>query len=299
MKEVKIQNLKINVPSGSPFTYETPEPLLKCHQNCLVVAPRGQGKTTFAINLMERMPYDRIFVVSPSVKSNHTLLSRLQLDPDDVFENADDVTVLDTIKEAIEKERDDLEKYWEDKKKYKELLKLLNTEHYISGRISDELLMTFYKNGSFEPPVHKWGGRQPCLAILFDDCLGSQIFTKGIRKLNALTIYHRHLGQLKKGGALGCSLFFLVQSYKCQSGGISKCIRGNTTSLAIGRTKSDRELDEIAEECGAEVKRDVFLKIHEQATKDTKYDFLLVDFHKKDTHPSMFRKNLDTFILPE
>ncbi len=175
-------------------------------------------------------------------------------------------------------------------------MKMLNKDDIF--KLPDELLLMFYKNGNFEPPTHKWNGRKPCLAILFDDCLGSGIFTKGIRKLNSLTIYHRHLGQLKEGGSLGCSLFFLVQSYKAQAGGISKCIRGNTTALAIGRTKSEKELDDIAEECGAEVDKDTFLKVHKEATKDTKYDFLFIDFHKKDNHPSPFRKNLDTFIIP-
>ena len=298
MKEVKVKGLDIKVPDGSPFAYETPDPLPKCHQNCLVVAPRGQGKTTFAVNLMERMPYDRIICVSPSIKSNAGLLSRLKIDPEDIFEDADDIEVIDKIKGIIEKERDDLEEYKDKKKKYAELIKMLNKATDIFT-IPDDLLVMFYENGSFEPPTHRWNGRKPCIAVLFDDCLGSQIFTKGIRKLNALTIYHRHTGQLKEGGAIGCSLYFLLQSFKCSSGGISKCIRGNTTSLAIGRTKSDKELDEIAEECGGEVKKEVFMDIHKRATGDSKFDFLFLDFNKKDQHPSMFRKNLDTFIVPE
>ncbi len=298
MKEVKVKGLDIKVPDGSPFAYETPDPLPKCHQNCLVVAPRGQGKTTFAVNLMERMPYDRIICVSPSIKSNAGLLSRLKIDPEDIFEDADDIEVIDKIKAIIEQERDDLEEYKDKKKKYAELIKMLNKATDIFT-IPDDLLVMFYENGSFEPPTHRWNGRKPCIAVLFDDCLGSQIFTKGIRKLNALTIYHRHTGQLKEGGAIGCSLYFLLQSFKCSSGGISKCIRGNTTSLAIGRTKSDKELDEIAEECGGEVKKEVFMDIHKRATGDSKFDFLFLDFNKKDQHPSMFRKNLDTFIVPE
>jgi hypothetical protein len=295
MKEVKVKGLEIKVPDGSPFSYDTGPMMPKAHQNCLIVAPRGQGKTTFCVNLMERMPYDRVIVVSPSIKSNKALMSRLKIEPEDIYENPDDITILDEIKVKVEAERDDYEKYLEDKKKYKELMKKLNDEQF---SIPDDLLMTFYKNGNFEPPSHRWNGRKPCIAILFDDCLGSGIFTKGIRKLNSLTIYHRHLGQLSEGGSIGASLFFLVQSYKAQSGGISKCIRGNTTSLAIGRTKSDKELEDIAEECGGEVSKECFMKVHTQATKDSKFDFLFIDFHKKDSHPSLFRKNLDTFIIP-
>jgi len=296
MKQVKVKGLEIKVPDGSPFTYETDPMLPKAHQNLLVIAPRGQGKTTFCVNLMEKMPFDRIFVVSPSIKSNQALMNRLKIDPEDIYEDPDDVSCLEQIKLEIEKERDELEEYQEKKKLYKELMKMLNKDDVF--QLPDELLLMFYKNGNFEPPTHKWGGRKPCCAILFDDCLGSGVFTKGIRKLNQLTIYHRHLGQLKEGGALSCSLFFLVQSYKAQAGGISKTIRGNTTSLAIGRTKSDKELDEISEECGAEIDKDTFLKVHSEATKDSKFDFLFIDFHRKDNHPSAFRKNLDTFIIP-
>lgn len=296
MKEVKVKGLDIKVPSGSPFTYETPSNLPKAHQNCLVVAPRGQGKTTFVVNLMERMPYDRTFVISPSIKSNKVLMNRLKIEPEDIYENPDDITILDDIKDKIERERDDLEKYLEDKKKYKEFMKKLNEDQF---SIPDDMLMAFYNNGSFEPPTHKYNGKKPCIAILFDDCLGSGIFTKGIRKLNALTIYHRHLGQLQEGGSLGASLYFLVQSYKAQAGGLSKTIRGNTTSLCLGRTKSDKELIDIAEECGGEISKEDFLKVHNQATKDSKFDFLFIDFHKKDEHPSMFRKNLNVFLLPD
>ncbi len=75
MREIKVPNLQIKVPNGSPFTYATDSMMPKAHQNCLIVAPRGQGKTTLAVNLIERMPYDRIFVVSPSIKSNKVLMS--------------------------------------------------------------------------------------------------------------------------------------------------------------------------------------------------------------------------------
>jgi uncharacterized membrane-anchored protein YjiN (DUF445 family) len=51
---------------------------------------------------MERMPYDRIIVVSPSIKSNKVLMSRLKIEPEDIYENPDDTAILDEIKEKIE-----------------------------------------------------------------------------------------------------------------------------------------------------------------------------------------------------
>eukprot|EP00966_Prymnesium_polylepis_P027271 630847-Prymnesium_polylepis.1 len=41
---------------------------------CLVVAARGGGKTTATVNLVERLPFDRIFVISPSMKSNKEMM---------------------------------------------------------------------------------------------------------------------------------------------------------------------------------------------------------------------------------
>ena len=78
---------------------------------------------------------------------------------------------------------------------------------------------------------------------IFDDCLGSAVYSKP-RKLNGLATYSRHVGQLKEGGAIGVSLFFLVQSYKCQSGGLNKVVRNQCTALMVFRTKDAAELDD-------------------------------------------------------
>jgi len=96
---------------------------------------------------------------------------------------------------------------------------------------------------------------------------------------------------------MGCSLYFLVQSYKTQSGGLTKSIRNNATTLILFHTKSQKELDEIAEECSAEVSTDTFMKLVKEAHKE-KHDFLMIDLHRKDNHPSSFRRNLNEFIIP-
>ena len=107
-------------------------------------------------------------------------------------------------------------------------------------RIPDEVLLMFYQNGQFQRPQHEWGGRRPHMAVLFDDMMGSLLFTKGIRKLNKLTIFDRQLGQLEKGGDLGCSLYCLVQSHKSQAGGISKWIRNQATTIVLFKTRTTR-----------------------------------------------------------
>jgi hypothetical protein len=268
----------------------------KLHQACLVVGPRGSGKSTATVNLIEHLPFDRIFVISPSMKSNKELMDRLKIDPQDVYEDPDDLTCLEAIKAAIEAERDDLERYREELKRYRKLMKTIHSESSLF-RLSDDDLADFFQDGDFQPPKHRWNGKKPCMCLILDDVMGSMLYSKP-RKLNQLTIYHRHLGQLKEGGALGLSLFFLVQSYKAQAGGISRTIRGNVTSMILFANKNQKMLDEVAEELAGEVAPEVFFKVFKQAIHD-KHDFLFVDLHRKPNHPSAFRRNLDTFLIPE
>ena len=297
MRTKKVPGLEIKVPKGNAFAFETDPMMFKSHQNCLVIGKRGSGKSVIAVNIIERMKYDRVWCVSPTIQSNKALLDRLRIDPDDIYD-PDDLEALDDIKRKIDEERDLYEKYLADMKKYNEFKRQLDSNNPIF-RIPDETLLMFFQNGSFQRPKHKWGGRRPHMAVLFDDVMGSLLFTKGIRKLNKMTIFHRHLGQLEKGGALGCSLYFLVQSYKAQSGGISKTIRNQATTIVLFKTKNDKELQEVQEECSGEISSSVFYEIYQHATEG-EHNALVIDLHyKKDIHPSGFRKNLDTFLLPE
>jgi|TARA_B100000683_G_scaffold249233_1_gene263149 ABC-type dipeptide/oligopeptide/nickel transport system ATPase component len=194
MRTKKVPGLEIKVPSGNAFAFNTDPMMFKSHQSCLVIGKRGSGKSVIAVNIIERMKYDRLFIVSPTIQSNKALLDRLKIDPDDIYD-PDDLEALDDIKRKIDEERDLYEKYLADMKKYKEFMKKLNSDNPIF-RIPDEVLLMFYQNGTFQKPRHKWGGRRPHMAVLFDDVMGSLLFTKGIRKLNKMTIFHRHLGQL-------------------------------------------------------------------------------------------------------
>ena len=296
MREQHIPNLAIRPPSGSAFGCETPPNMLKLHQAMLIVGPRGAGKTTACSGIVERLPFDRIFVISPSMKSNKELMSRLRIKDEDVYEDPDDITSLERIKASIDAERDDLERYHDEMRRYRKVIKVIDSESSLF-KISDDSLAEFFKDGDFQAPKHKWNGKRPCMALIIDDAMGSLLYSKP-RKLNQFTIFHRHLGQLKEGGALGCSLFFLVQSYKAVAGGISRTIRSNVTSMVLFSNKNEKMLQEIAEEMAGEVSPSTFFKVYNQAVRD-KHDFLLVDLHKKSHHPSAFRRNLDTFLIPE
>eukprot|EP00966_Prymnesium_polylepis_P303447 7009562-Prymnesium_polylepis.1 len=84
-------------------------------------------------------------------------MDRLNIDPQDVYEDPDDLTCLDSIKAAIEAERDDLERYKEELKRYPKLMKTIHSESSLF-RLSDDDLTDFFQGGDFQPPKHRWNG---------------------------------------------------------------------------------------------------------------------------------------------
>ena len=299
MREVTVPGLEIAVPKGSAFACETPKMMPKAHFLCAVIAPRGYGKGLITTAFLEKLDViDRLIVVSPSALSNKALLDRLKkmLKPEDIHSDVNDITVIDRIIASVDKERDDLEEYLEKKKRYDRLMKGLRNESPLF-RVSDDDLLASFDGNRFKPPEHTWGGRRPCVTVWFDDIFGSQLMLgRGARKISELCIKHRHMGQLKEGGALGCSLIFNMQAYKSAQGGLPKALRGNLTLLMLGRMKSEKDLDAVADEVAGEVDRDTFYRVFAQAT-DRPHSFLVIDMHPKKDHPSQFRRGLDTFIV--
>ena len=299
MREVTVPGLEIAVPKGSAFACETPKMMPKAHFLCAVIAPRGYGKGLITTAFLEKLAViDRLIVVSPSALSNKALLDRLKkmLKPEDIHSDVNDITVIDRIIASVDKERDDLEEYLEKKKRYDRLMKGLRNESPMF-RVSDDDLLASFDGNRFKPPEHTWGGRRPCICVFFDDIFGSQLMLgRGARKISELCIKHRHMGQLREGGALGCSLIFNMQAYKSAQGGLPKALRGNLTLLMLGRMKSEKDLDAVADEVAGEVDRDTFYRVFAQAT-DRPHSFLVIDMHPKKDHPSQFRRGLDTFIV--
>lgn len=287
-KDVTLRDLVIRPPETSAFAYETAPLLPKLHTVCLCVGKRGAGKSVAVTHLLHLLPFDRIICVSPTMKSNKLIMDRLKIDPKDVEEDPDDPNIIVRIMARINAERDDLERYQKQLKRYQEMIDDPHTQNALFS------LDEFFDGTMLKPPTHKWGGRKPCIAVLFDDCQSSYLFSKP-RALNNLVIKHRHLGQLEEGGAIGCSCFFLVQSYKTQAGGLNKTIRGQATIVILFKTKNDNELDEIAEEVGGEVSKKDFMAAYHAAVRDP-HDFLFIDLHRKTSHPSMFRRNFNIFL---
>jgi len=291
MKTAKVKGLDIIPPKSESGLYKTDTFMPKMHQVCIAVGKRASGKSTAIINLIERMKFDYCIAVSPTMNSNKELMDRLKIEH--TFEDVDDPKVIDQIKDIVKKEAEDLERYKDELKRYNKLMNDLKEGKYMD----DDLLLQFFSDdGHFTKPEHRWNGEKPRIAVIFDDMLGSGIYSKP-RKLNGLSTYSRHIGQMKEGGAIGVSLFFMIQSFKCQTGGLNKVIRNQCTSMCLFKTKDKQEMKDVAESVSGEIDEELFNKVYDTAIREP-YDFLYIDLHKKKEHPSMFRRRFDEFIIP-
>jgi hypothetical protein len=285
-----VKGLQIVPPKNESGTYETPPDMPRSGQVNVCVGKRKSGKSCAIINLIEKMGFDYTIAVSPTMNSNKELMSRLNILH--TFDDPDDLTCIDKIKEIVNEEARDLERYRHEMKEYNKLMRDIRE----GQKVGDELMLKFFDN-DFVKPKHKWKGQKPRIAVLFDDMLGSMIYSRP-RKINALSTYSRHLGQLSEGGSIGVSLFFLIQSFKCQTGGLNRVIRNQCTSMIIFKTKDNKELDDIADSCGGEISKDKFIQVYDYAIETGgSHPFLFIDLHKKENHPSMFRVNFDKFII--
>ena len=293
MKKVTKKSLAIVPPSKESGLYETDTFMPKMHTVTVCIGKRASGKSVAIVNLIEKMKFDYTIVVSPTISSNKELMDRLNVEH--AFEDVDDLSAIDQIKQIVIDEAEDLVRYQNEMERYKKLMSDLKK----GVVVQDNELLEFYGEDQFEPPTHRWGGRKPRIACFFDDALGSMIYSKP-RKLNALATYSRHVGQLPEGGSIGISLFFAIQSFKCKVGGLSPTIKNQATNIILFKTKDAKELKDVAESVGGELDEDTFMKVYEKAICDGKdHEFLFIDLHKKPNHPSCFRQRFDTFIIPE
>lgn len=296
MKIIDVKNLQIVPPKNESGSYDTAPDMPKMHQVCVIVGKRAAGKSVAAVNLIEKLGFDYSIVVSPTMASNKELFSRLKIEHS--FEDADDLTTIDKIKEIVLNEANDYERYHHELKEYNSLMRDIKEGKFLD----DNMLLKYFENNTngindFVKPKHRWNGRKPRIAVLFDDMLGSMMYSKP-RKINALATYSRHLGGLEEGGSIGVSLFFLIQSFKCQTGGLNKVIRNQATSMIIFKTKDDQELKDIGESVGGEISKEQFIKVYEEAIGDgSGHPFLFIDLHKKPEQPSMFRRRFDQYIM--
>lgn len=136
----------------------------------------------------------------------------------------------------------------------------------------------------------------PRIFCIVDDCINCPIFIgKGAQRFTKLCLTHRHIGKSKKG-ILGVSLAILSQSLTCQVGGLAKSVRENCCLVAIKNTKDKDKLKNTYKELADDLEEDQFYALLELATKNSEYDFLVIDYNAKC--PRMkYRRNFDEFLI--
>ena len=295
MKIVKT-NLKFKDLGTAPFAIETPPIHIKLACVCVVLGKRQSGKSFFISNLMDWLDFDRILIISPTYESNYAQFKRLGVAQDDIFD-PDDPAVVQKVVDIVNAERDDLLEYRQKLAMLKELKANIKNPYDLQenyGLFSEFIGL----DGNWITPEHKWGGRKPKLAVFVDDAQSTAIFRN--RQFLNLCTRSRHQGSMPGDEAsIGISMFIAVQNYTATGGGIPRVVRGNCTHLALWSTKNSKELDLICLEMSGEVSPEKFMEVYEYIMSDEedKHKFMFVDLHKKDNHPSMFRRSYLDFVV--
>ena len=288
------KNYAVTVPTGGPQYPSTPNDWVAFPFVLVATAKRNSGKTcalTSFLKILHNMNrLDRLILVSPTYGNNTHYFHGLPLHPEDVIEPS--INAAQEVIDKVEEEAYLYEDYYERTEKWKHMQKMLRSKKNILEFVDDEMLTAF--GPDLEKPSHKWGGRKPIIIAMFDDIQGTQVFSTR-SKINYLTIKHRHIGETRHN-SVGVNLMFAVQSYTSTGGtGLPRTIRSQITQLIVFKTKSQKELDLIQEEAAGEVDRNTFFRLYEEATK-APYSFMTIDFAKKESHPSMFRKCFSEFL---
>jgi len=295
--------LDIQVPKGSAFKIQTDKSFVKLHQLLCVVGRRGSGKTVLIVNFLRMMKdqgcLDKLILITPTYQSNKANFKGLPVDEDNIID-PNDPTAVQQIRDIVDGERDMLDAYYDQLERYNELMKQIKSRRPIE-EIDEDLLEEFGEK--MEKPKHYLDGRKPVICCFVDDALGTKIYGNK-SGLSNLVILHRHLGVSKAlESALGITMIFATQSYKSNVYGISPTIRNNCTSLAVFQTKSDKELQGIAEEVAGFCTKEEFMDVYEQAMTacgcgcKPEHNVLFIDTspHEGNSH---FRKNMNCMIYP-
>lgn len=298
MKTEKIKGYEIIIPKKKAFI-NTPEGEIGLHCCCVVAGARGSGKSVAVSSKLHHLKReglaDRVFLISPTAVSNSEMWKGL-IEDEDIYTDMTNESVIKVI-EQIELEAKEWNEYEEQLELWKLWKKMLKQKKPID-EIQPEILIKFLEKGILDmeelgtEPESKYG-HKPVLHLVLDDCQSSQLFVPSTKnKLLNATIRHRHLGD-----GLGCSFWFLVQSYSTNSG-LPKAIRDNSTILVLFPMKNANNIIKIIEEVGGNIDEDTFNKVYDYATKDDPHDFLVIEFNPKNKK-YIFRKNWNEVILPE
>ena len=288
------KKLDIAPPKKPAFTIETDDDFLKLHTLTLVSGKRGGGKSVSTANYMrlckEKQYFQRCWLITPTYASNKEIWNIADINEEDVLEPT--VTALKEVAKLVEAEKQE----WELFKRQKEMYEKFHRDfkHKSLKSINADELIEFYEMGLFDNTERpKWKYPLECpprLALIVDDCLGTDLMAKRTAGLVNMCIKHRHLSD-----GLGLSIFLLVQSY-CSQGGTPRPIRENATNLLLFKINDFNQIKKIKEEADLPVSDEDFENMCNYAHSKP-YGFILVDFNPK-SEDKRFRCGFGEYLHP-
>jgi len=256
-----------------------------------LIAPKGSGKTTTLVNLLEIYAgyFHEIYVFSPTVKSDckwdyvktlkllvdnmplkkwiHDMESEKQLNGP--VQPTPLPAVFSEIVDPEKKFQEELsdECFFEDEDISADFFKIVDRQFKMV-----RLLKKYGKLKSFANRV----------LIILDDQVGSELFDGSAKKkFKAFNTKHRHYS---------VSLLMVAQGYK----EIPKTVRTNWTCLLLYKIGNMKELEVIYEEYALGLTWDEWIEMYRHATNE-KYNFFFADMYTDDDGKKI-RKNFDTAL---
>ncbi len=297
MKIKKVANIFSTKPKDKfSNDWKTSKYMFNHPQLHLITAPRGTGKTYLMSKVIlagiEENLYDRIFLISPTAKSNKKQIQDLKIAEEDIYEPT--IEAIQLIMNEVEAERDEYQKYLDELAIYQSIINNKNNDFTDADlEVIDEIMI----DGELVKPEYKRPNprRPQCICIL-DDILNTPVMSNG-SSINRLFTINRHIAPMRDGGALGLGVLILTQTYSTSQGhGLSRGLRENLTELTIFQNKQEKQLDKMISEFGGAISEKTFRDAYDYAIRED-FDNLTISFGRLECETLRFRRNLNEFIL--
>lgn len=291
-RERPLEVVPIPVPKGS----EHPPPpygngLLPIHEFTMgLIAPKGKGKTTTIINLLEFYSgyFHQIFVLSPTIKSDVKWKYAMKLKC--LAENKE-------LKRWInyEKQKEDRDKVVQPlplDKKFEALIsdepfkpEIPEKNFFHGNEVVKAVQRHLDDNKKIVDLLDEYGKLKTLadrILLICDDQVGSDLFVGPLKKyfVGANTRHRHH----------SASIIMVSQGYK----EIPKTIRTGWTCLLIYKIGNMKELEVIYEEFQMDLSWPEWLNLYHEATRG-KHDFMFLDMYGPDN--MRMRKGFDKALM--
>jgi len=290
MKLVKLKNVNLpSVPHNIPPYANRQVPKqggIPLHHLCACIGGTGSGKTSRILEFLmwydKSKSFDRLIIFSPTLSREPKGKAFLKADHNfqvSYYEEYTDAIMMEE-REAMLADITEWNEFVKAKEAYERFKRCKDVDEL---SMDDLVLLEKYE---YTKPKWKYPIEQyPSFALLIDDHVGKKgVFNANCRsKLVEVCVEHRHLS---------LSIYILSQVFK---NFLPKALRGGVVNLWIlFSTKSDKHMEEIAEDVACKIEPNKFVKAWKLATQN-QHDCLVIDYKCSDPN-YMLRRNFDHVI---